>query len=130
LEQAAAQVHLLEASLAAARLAVENERSGYLRLQGLVSRGVISVDEFETRKTQFQATESAALVSERNLAVAKAGLVVNERALEDTVIRAPFDGVVTSKNAQPGEVVSPQFLGGGGIVTVVDMDSLEVDVDI
>ncbi|HEY6452724.1 MAG TPA: efflux RND transporter periplasmic adaptor subunit, partial [Steroidobacteraceae bacterium] len=40
------------------------------------------------------------------------------------------DGVVTVKNAQPGEIVSPQFSGGGGIAKIVDMDSLEVDVDV
>jgi len=55
---------------------------------------------------------------------------VNQRYLEDTVIRAPFDGVVTVKTAQPGEIVSPQFPGGGGIAKIVDMDSLEVDVEV
>ena len=58
---------------------------------------------------------------------AKVGKVV---VVCDTVIEAPFDGVVTARNAQPGEIVSPQFLGGGGIAKVVDMDSLEVDVDV
>jgi RND family efflux transporter MFP subunit len=55
------------------------------------------------------------------------------RALDDTVIRAPFNGVVTVKAAQPGEIISPVSSGGftrTGIGTVVDMDSLEVDVDV
>jgi RND family efflux transporter MFP subunit len=53
--------------------------------------------------------------------------------LDDTVIRAPFAGVVTSKNAQPGEMISPMSVGGftrTGICTVVDMTSLEVEVDV
>jgi RND family efflux transporter MFP subunit len=55
---------------------------------------------------------------------------VNQRYEDTTVIRAPFDGVITVKSAQPGQIVSPQFSGGGGIATIVDMDSLEVDVDV
>jgi RND family efflux transporter MFP subunit len=62
--------------------------------------------------------------------VAKANVTVNQRFEDDTVIRSPFDGVVTVKNAQPGQIVSPQFSGGGGIAQIVDMDSLEVDVDV
>jgi RND family efflux transporter MFP subunit len=55
---------------------------------------------------------------------------VNQRYEDTTVIRAPFDGVITVKSAQPGQIVSPQFSGGGGIATIVDMGSLEVDVDV
>jgi RND family efflux transporter MFP subunit len=59
---------------------------------------------------------------------------VAQRNLDDTVIRAPFAGVVTEKAAQPGEMVSPISAGGGftrtGIGTIVDMDSLEVEVDV
>ena len=54
--------------------------------------------------------------------------------IEDMVIRAPFDGVVTTKNAQPGEMISPISAGGGftrtGICTVVDMNSLEIELDV
>jgi len=54
--------------------------------------------------------------------------------LDDTVIRAPFDGVAISKNAQPGEMISPNSAGGGftrtGISTIVDMSSLEIEVDV
>ena len=54
--------------------------------------------------------------------------------MEDTVIRAPFSGIVTSKNAQPGEMISPISAGGGftrtGICTIVDMNSLEIEIDV
>jgi len=57
-----------------------------------------------------------------------------DRDEEDTIVRAPFSGVITSKNAQPGEIVSPLSAAGGytrsGIGTLVDMDSLEVEVDV
>ncbi len=64
----------------------------------------------------------------------QAGLRAAQDAVNDTVVRAPFAGVVTVKNAQPGEMVSPISAGGGftrtGICTIVDMDSLEVEVDV
>src|SRR5690606_5868373 len=66
--------------------------------------------------------------------VAEANLAIAERNLEDTIVRAPFAGVVTVKAAQEGEMVSPISAGGGftrtGIGTIVDMDSLEVEVDV
>jgi RND family efflux transporter MFP subunit len=61
-------------------------------------------------------------------------LVLAERNLEDTIVRAPFAGIVTVKAAQEGEMVSPVSGGGGftrtGIGTIVDMDSLEIEVDV
>src|SRR5690606_19577099 len=66
--------------------------------------------------------------------VAEANLAIAERNLEDTIVRAPFAGVVTVKAAQEGEMVSPISAGGGftrtGIGTIVDMDSLEIEVDV
>ncbi len=68
------------------------------------------------------------------MGVAAANLAAAERNLEDTVVRAPFAGIVTVKAAQPGEMVSPVSAGGGftrtGIGTIVDMDSLEIEVDV
>jgi RND family efflux transporter MFP subunit len=66
--------------------------------------------------------------------VAQAQVSYAEANLRDTVVRAPFAGVVTVRVAQLGEVVAPQASGGGdtrtGILTIVDMDSLEVQVDV
>ena len=130
LEQSKAQVEQLEAALAAAKLADEDARPTYLRNQKQLSEGLISPETSEASKSAYDAAHTAVLVAERNLAVAKAAVEVNQRYEDDTIIKAPFDGVVTVKNAQPGEIVSPQFSGGGGIAKIVDMDSLEVDVDV
>jgi RND family efflux transporter MFP subunit len=66
--------------------------------------------------------------------VADRGVELQKADLDNTIIRAPFTGVVTTKNAQPGEMVSPVSAGGGftrtGICTIVDMRSLEIDVDV
>jgi len=81
----------------------------------------------------------AALSAQRDalqgqLAVARSTLRVRGQDLEDLVIRAPFAGVVISKDAQPGEMISPISAGGGytrtGIATIVDMDSREIEVDV
>jgi RND family efflux transporter MFP subunit len=68
------------------------------------------------------------------VAVGERQVAVLLQQLEDLVIRAPFDGVVTTKDAQPGEMVSPVSAGGGftrtGICTIVDMTSLEIEVDV
>ena len=66
--------------------------------------------------------------------VAERALAVQRQIVEDMQIRAPFAGVVIAKAAQPGEMISPVSAGGGytrtGICTIVDMDSLEVEVDV
>jgi RND family efflux transporter MFP subunit len=130
LEQSKAQVRQLEASLAAATLAADDARPSFIRNSAQLAEGLISRETFDASKAGYDAAQTAVLVAERTLAVAKATVKINRRFEEDTVIKAPFDGVVTMKSAQPGEIVSPQFLGGGGIAKIVDMDSLEVDVDV
>jgi RND family efflux transporter MFP subunit len=130
LEQAKAQVEQLEAALAAARTAADDARPTYLRNQKQLQEGLISPETFDASKSSYDAAEAAARVAAGNLEVARAAVQVNQRYEDDTVVKAPFDGVVTVKNAQPGEIISPQFSGGGGIAKIVDMDSLEVDVDV
>lgn len=69
-----------------------------------------------------------------DVGVAEKQLDVYRQQLEDTIIRAPFSGIVVAKNAQPGEMISPISAGGGftrtGIGTIVDMDSLEIEIDV
>jgi RND family efflux transporter MFP subunit len=130
LEQSQVSVKQLEAVLAAAKLAAADIHPAFLRNQAQLKEALISQDAFDTAKASDDAAQQAVLVAEQNLAVARANVIVNQRYEDTTVIRAPFNGVVTVKSAQPGQIVSPQFSGGGGIATIVDMDSLEVDVDV
>ena len=130
LEQSKAQVKQLEAALAAAKIAADDARPIYLRNQKQLQEGLISPETFDDSKSVYDAAEAASHVAEGNLAVARAAVEVNQRFEDDTVVKAPFNGVVTLKNAQPGEIISPQFSGGGGLAKIVDMDSLEVDVDV
>jgi len=73
-------------------------------------------------------------VARSSLDAAEAQLAVSAQDLENYTVRAPFAGVAVSKDAQPGEMVSPVSAGGGftrtGISTIVDMTSLEIEVDV
>jgi RND family efflux transporter MFP subunit len=128
--QAQAQVKSAEATLAAAKTAYADAAPIYARNKKLVAQGWLSHDAFDASQASYDAARMNLTVAEKQLEVAQGGLRVADRYEDDTVIRAPFDGVVTVKSAQPGEIVSPQFLGGGGVATIVDMDSLEVQVDV
>jgi RND family efflux transporter MFP subunit len=130
LEASQAQVRQLEAVVVAANVSEADIHPGFLRNQAEFKEALISQDAFDTEKANDDAAQQAVLVANQNLAVARANVTVTQRYEDTTVVRAPFDGVITIKSAQPGQIVSPQFSGGGGIATIVDMGSLEVDVDV
>ena len=133
-EQARAQRAQAEANLTAARVALDNALPTFRRNEQQIERGVISAQDFDTAKASYDAARTGADVAARAVEVAQAALAYAERNLEDTVVRAPFAGIVTVKAAQEGEMVSPISAGGGftrtGIGTIVDMDSLEIEVDV
>jgi len=132
--QAAAQVEQQRANLAAARVAFENAGPTFNRNREQFASAFISAQVFDEAKASYDAAQASLDVATRALAVAEASLAVMQRNLDDTVVRAPFGGIVTVKAAQEGEMVSPISAGGGftrtGIGTVVDMESLEVEVDV
>jgi RND family efflux transporter MFP subunit len=130
LEQAQAQVQQTMAALAAAKVAAADAEPTYQRDRTQLAEGLISQDTYDATKASYDAAQAAVAVAQQNLATARASVMVAQSYENDTIIRAPFSGMVTVKNAQPGEIVSPQFSGGGGIAQIVDMDSLEVDVDV
>ncbi len=110
-----------------AKTTLDNTAPIYARYRKLKSEGAISTDAVENQRLAYENALSA-------YQVAKAGVATAESYLKDTLVRAPFSGIVTVKVAQVGEVVAPQAAGGGdtrtGIITIVDMDSLEVQVDV
>ncbi|MCU0970997.1 MAG: efflux RND transporter periplasmic adaptor subunit [Gammaproteobacteria bacterium] len=127
LEAARAQLGQIEAQL-------EQARRDLKRQEDLQAKRLTSDVELETQRTQVR-TLSAQLAAQRSqVRVAEAELRVAEVDLDNTVVRAPFAGVVVAKTAQPGEIISPISAGGGftrtGVGTVVDMGSLEIEVDV
>ena len=128
-QQDAAQKQLAEVGVRLAEAVRERDRARALKAGNLVSQSAVDAAEAEA------AALSARLDSARaGLAVAQAAARLSAQDLDDFVIRAPFAGVIISKDAQPGEMVSPISAGGGftrtGIATLVDMDSREIEVDV
>ncbi len=104
------------------------------RTRELAADGVVGEQDLDSAATAVAALRARLEVARRSLEAAEAQLAVSEQDLENYTIRAPFDGIAVSKDAQPGEMVSPVSAGGGftrtGISTIVDMASLEVEVDV
>ena len=127
----AAAAHALVNQLQAQ--AAQNERDA-VRLESLVGRGLVSKQDAEQARTQVNSIRAQLISQQRQAKSADAQVTVAEVNFDYTVVRAPFSGVITTKDAQVGEIISPLSAGGGftrtGVGTIVDMDSLEVDVDV
>jgi len=123
----AALLRQAQAQAIQAKAALDNAAPIYARYQNLQAQGAISTDAVANQRALYDAARTGYTVAQAQVAFAQSNL-------RDTLVRAPFDGVVTVKVAQVGEVVAPQASGGGdtrtGIVTIVDMNSLEVQVDV
>jgi RND family efflux transporter MFP subunit len=104
------------------------------RRRQLVDEGVVGVADLDAAQAEADSLRARIELAREQVEVAQSLVAIRETELRDTVIRAPFDGVAISKDAQPGEMVSPISAGGGftrtGISTIVDMNSLEIEVDV
>jgi RND family efflux transporter MFP subunit len=125
----AARSELRESSV---RLA-EAKRTLDRRTQ-LLKDGLIPQADFDQSQAEYDSIEARIAASREQVNVAETQVRVQQTDLDNTIIRAPFSGVAISKDAQPGEMVSPVSAGGGftrtGISTIVDMRSLEIEVDV
>ena len=136
-----AALALAQAQVESARKAVtENEvrlaqsRLTLRRMTDLRKGGIATEADVDQAKAQVDGTEARINALREQVNVAERQVAVQQTDLDNTVIRAPFTGVAISKDAQPGEMVSPVSAGGGftrtGIGTIVDMRSLEIEVDV
>jgi RND family efflux transporter MFP subunit len=111
----------------------QNERDAG-REQSLAAQGLVPKQTAEKARTQVDSTRAQLASQQKQAAAADAQAAQAQVNFDYTVVRAPFSGVVTTKDAQVGEIISPLSAGGGftrtGVGTIVDMDSLEVDVDV
>ena len=104
------------------------------RLESLVGRGLVSKQSAEQAASQVDGLRAQLNAQRQQARAADAQTAVAQVNFDYCVVRAPFGGVVTTKDAQVGEIISPLSAGGGftrtGVGTIVDMDSLEIDVDV
>ena len=126
-EAARRAVRESEVRLAEAKLTLKR------RLQ-LVKDSLSTQAEVDQAQAEVDSVEARIQAAQQQVAVADRQIAVQQTDLDNTVIRAPFSGVALSKDAQPGEMVSPVSAGGGftrtGISTIVDMSSLEIEVEV
>ena len=116
-----------EVRLDEARLALD-------RAQKLAADRLNTAADLDTARAQVDSLVARIDAAREQVRVAERQIDVERTNLDNTIVRAPFSGVAVSKDAQPGEMVSPNSAGGGftrtGICTLVDMRSLEIEVDV
>ncbi|MFT4937877.1 MAG: HlyD family secretion protein [Paraglaciecola sp.] len=130
-DYASAQIAVLSARRKAISVNLEEAKRSYQR----VVKNIYSSDAERSGSLAMEQSLLANLESaDADIQVAKIEVRRQQERLDDHSIRAPFSGVVITKNAQAGEIVSPSSAGGGftrtGICTIVDMNSLEIEVDV
>lgn len=134
LGQARAQVAQARAEVGQFSAQLKQARRDLKRQQDLVGRKLVSEQATETASTQVESLSSQLIARSRNVDLAEAQLRSAQVQMDYTTVRAPFAGVIIAKAAQVGEIVSPLSAGGGftrtGVGTIVDMDSLEIEVDV
>jgi RND family efflux transporter MFP subunit len=130
LDAAQAQDAAARAQIAKARATLKQDQADAARMNAVVARGYVSKQAAQQADTQVAADQAMLDAAIKQAAAAAANVKLAEVNVGYTVIQAPFAGVVTVKDAEVGQIVSPYTVGGGGIATVVDMNSLEVDVDV
>jgi RND family efflux transporter MFP subunit len=134
LELARAQLAASRSQLAEIRAQLEQAERDFVRQSRLAEQQLIAAQALDAARAHRDTLRARLASAGEQVTVARESVDVAEVQLANTVIRAPFAGVVVAKAAQPGEMISPISAGGGftrtGIGTIVDMDSLEIQVDV
>ncbi len=139
--QARAALTVAEAQLETARRGAAEDQARLReaeltlgRREQLVKEQVISKSELDAARAEVESLRARIAVAQQQIKVSESLLAQRRTDLVDMEVRSPFDGVAVSKDAQPGEMISPVSAGGGftrsGIATIVDMSSLEIEVDV
>jgi RND family efflux transporter MFP subunit len=131
-----AQAQLVSATnaLAETRVRIREADQELQRQTGLVKNKIATQADYDHAEAALLAFKARLEQQQADVTVADKQVAYWDQQMDDTIIRAPFAGIVTSKNAQPGEMISPISAGGGftrtGICTIVDMESLEIEIDV
>ena len=137
----AAQLALVEAQLDSGRAALKETEAQLReakrtlrRTEELAEKRLASTADLDAARAGVEALEARLGAGREEVKVAQRNVALQRQLFSETVIRAPFSGIVIAKTAQPGEMISPVSAGGGftrtGICTIVDMESLEIEVDV
>ena len=134
LAQAQAQANAAQAQLGNVEAQLAQARRDVQRMEDMVGRKLVSQQATEQARTQVATLTAQVAVQRKQIDVTQALVRAAQVQLDYCTVRAPFSGVIIAKAAQVGEIVSPFSAGGGftrtGVGTIVDMDSLEIEVDV
>lgn len=131
--QAEANVNVARQNLEQAKAELYDATVSFNRNKDLLSQGFVSKAEYDASEARYKKAVAAVAAAEAAIKASTAALQGAIVALEYTLIRAPFDAVVLTKNADVGDIVSPLSAAANAkaaVVTVADMDSLQVEVDV
>lgn len=134
LSLAIAQTASARAALDEIEAQLRNARLERDRFRDLAARKLTSASSLDQAEANYDQLAARLETGHENVKVAEQNAALARDALSNMTIRAPFAGMVVSKDAQPGEMISPVSAGGGftrtGICTIIDTDSLEIEVDV
>lgn len=134
LDVAKAQLASAQAAVAETQAQLKQANDEYHRISELARQHIASQSDLDQAEASATALQAHLEWQKTQITVARREVEMNQQQMDDMIIRAPFNGVVTTKDAQPGEMISPVSAGGGytrtGIGTVVDMSSLEIEIDV
>jgi len=134
LELAQAQQESARAMLNETQALLDQAERELARVTQLADKRVATQSELDSAQAEAKSLGARLERQKADVAVSEREVAIQQQQLDDMVIRAPFTGIVTSKASQPGEMISPMSAGGSftrtGICTIVDMDSLEIEVDV
>jgi RND family efflux transporter MFP subunit len=133
MQQAAASVNVARANLEQGEAELREAARALERSRDLLAKKFVSPAAHDTVIARHEKAQAAISGYKASIAIAQANLRAAEVAVEQTLIRAPFDGVVLTKNANVGDVITPfsSALGSqAAVVTMADMSTLEVEADV
>src|SRR3981081_3421731 len=123
-----------QAAIADYEVQLKNAQILLHRADQLQKAGVQTQEALDNAGTAADSLKAKIALAMQQVAASDARIAVAQQAVDNCTIRAPFAGIVVSKDAQVGEMVSPNSAGGGftrtGIATIVDMHSNEIEVDV
>ena len=134
LNVAQAQLESAKAALAQTEAQLKNADQEFQRATELVKQQIAAQADLDLAESNAKALAARLAQQKLDITVAERQVAMWQQQMDDMTIRAPFAGVITTKDAQPGEMISPVSAGGGftrtGIGTIVDMNSLEIEIDV
>lgn len=131
---AEAQAEAARGNVRESEVRLKEARLALARTNALVADKLVTAQAVDTQQAEVDSLVARIAAAAEQVHVAERQVDVERASLDNTIIRAPFAGIAVSKDAQPGEMVSPNSAGGGftrtGICTLVDMGSLEIEVEV